>query len=63
MTLLGEPYTDQFVEEWTKQGLNGNDLAKDERGLVGFKLDTKNEELRDKIFTSEEILSMILEHA
>ena len=46
-----------------KEGLNGNLLAADERGLVGYKIDIKNEELKDKIFTSEEILSMILEHA
>jgi hypoxia up-regulated 1 len=62
MTLIGQEFTPELKSSARENDLIGNELAADDRGLVGFKLDTKNEELKEKIFTSEEILSMILEH-
>jgi len=61
--LLGKEYTDEFVKVLKEEKFIGSKLAKDERGLIGYMINSNEEELKDKIFTSEEILAMILEHA
>jgi len=61
--LLGKEYEDQFIDHVKKDLFVGSKLAKDERGLIGYMINSNEESLKEKIFTSEEILAMILEHA
>ena len=63
MQLLGKEYTEENINELKNERYIGSKLAKDERGLIGYQINTNEEDLQDKIFTSEEILAMILEHA
>lgn len=63
MQLLGKEYTPDYISELKTEWFIGSKLAKDEWGLIGYQINTNEDDLKEKIFTSEEILAMILEHA
>lgn len=63
MQLLGKEYNEETLSFLQKEKLIGSKLVSDERGLIGYQINTNEDDLKNKVFTSEEILAMILEHA
>ena len=60
---LGEPYSDELIEQLKKDRFVLNEIESDDRGLIGWKVHKKAKEEDDTtedILYTEELLAMIL---
>lgn len=63
LPLIGMEYNDKNLEFLRKVPIFNN-IVKDDRGYVAFKVDFENgEETESKVFTIEEIIAVVLSHA